>query len=102
MSWFRRNAPIRNRSPSLNARRIAIVTMMRDRLVGAPGRTARVRPSPAVLTVGCGGRTMPNLERERKTAVLGATSVYMLVFRVIHVLLAIAWGGMVFLLVFFL
>ena len=33
---------------------------------------------------------------------LGATSVYMLVFRVIHVLLAIAWGGTVFLLVFFL
>ena len=31
-----------------------------------------------------------------------ATSVYMIVFRVIHVLLAIAWGGSVFLLVFFL
>jgi hypothetical protein len=30
------------------------------------------------------------------------SSVYMLVFRVIHVLLAIAWGGSVFLLVFFL
>lgn len=31
-----------------------------------------------------------------------ATSAYMLVFRVIHILLAIAWGGTVFLLVFFL
>jgi hypothetical protein len=31
-----------------------------------------------------------------------ATSIYMVVFRVIHVLLAIAWGGTVFLLVFFL
>jgi hypothetical protein len=31
-----------------------------------------------------------------------ATSVYMIVFRVIHVLLAIAWGGSVFFLVFFL
>jgi uncharacterized membrane protein len=31
-----------------------------------------------------------------------ATSTYMLVFRVIHILLAIAWGGTVFLLVFFL
>ena len=33
---------------------------------------------------------------------LGATSVYMLVFRVIHVMLAIAWGGALFLLVVFL
>lgn len=31
-----------------------------------------------------------------------ATSVYVIVFRVIHVLLAVAWGGTVFLLVFFL
>jgi len=31
-----------------------------------------------------------------------ATSTYMIVFRVLHVLLAIAWGGTVFLLVFFL
>jgi hypothetical protein len=31
-----------------------------------------------------------------------ATSVYLIVFRVIHVMLAIAWGGAVFLLVFFL
>jgi hypothetical protein len=31
-----------------------------------------------------------------------ATSVYMIVFRVIHVLLAIAWGGSMFMLVFFL
>ena len=31
-----------------------------------------------------------------------ATSVYLIVFRVIHVLLAIAWGGAIFLLVFFL
>jgi hypothetical protein len=31
-----------------------------------------------------------------------ATSVYMVVFRVVHVLLAIAWGGTIFLLVFFL
>lgn len=31
-----------------------------------------------------------------------ATSTYMLVFRVIHILLAIAWGGTIFLLVFFL
>lgn len=31
-----------------------------------------------------------------------ATSVYLIVFRVIHVLLAIAWGGAVFMLVFFL
>lgn len=30
------------------------------------------------------------------------TSVYLIVFRVIHVLLAIAWGGSVFMLVFFL
>ena len=31
-----------------------------------------------------------------------ATSIYMIVFRVIHVLLAIAWGGAMFLLVVFL
>jgi len=31
-----------------------------------------------------------------------ATGAYMIVFRVIHILLAIAWGGTVFLLVFFL
>jgi hypothetical protein len=31
-----------------------------------------------------------------------ATSIYMVVFRVIHVVLGIAWGGTVFLLVFFL
>jgi uncharacterized membrane protein len=31
-----------------------------------------------------------------------ATSIYMIVFRVLHVLLAIAWGGALFLLVFFL
>jgi len=31
-----------------------------------------------------------------------ATSIYMVVFRVVHVLLAIAWGGTIFLLVFFL
>ncbi len=31
-----------------------------------------------------------------------ATSVYLIVFRVLHVLLAIAWGGAVFLMVFFL
>ena len=33
---------------------------------------------------------------------VGAISVYMLVFRVIHVMLAIAWGGALFLLVVFL
>lgn len=31
-----------------------------------------------------------------------ATSIYLIVFRVLHILLAIAWGGAVFLLVFFL
>jgi hypothetical protein len=31
-----------------------------------------------------------------------ATSIYLIVFRVLHVLLAIAWGGAVFLMVFFL
>lgn len=31
-----------------------------------------------------------------------ATSVYLIVFRVLHIVLAIAWGGTVFLLVFFL
>jgi len=35
-------------------------------------------------------------------AALLATGAYVLVFRVIHILLAIAWGGTVFLLVFFL
>ncbi len=31
-----------------------------------------------------------------------ATSIYLIVFRVLHVLFAIAWGGAVFLMVFFL
>jgi hypothetical protein len=39
---------------------------------------------------------------EREGEDMVATSIYLIVFRVLHVVLAIAWGGAIFLLVFFL
>lgn len=60
---------------------------------GGPGGTSR--------RFDLGPAGAEDAEPTKEVGVLG-TSVYLIVFRVLHVLLAIAWGGSVFLLVFFL